>query len=75
MAHQTSKTSQKRSTPHSMGRLMDADFFGDRTSILPSILVESLEQLLGCHPTLGQLIKSRGFRCDCTQSTAAMTIT
>jgi hypothetical protein len=28
MANQTSKTSQKQSTPHSIGRLMDADFFG-----------------------------------------------
>jgi len=27
MAHQTSKTSQKQSTTHSIGRLMDADFF------------------------------------------------
>ena len=26
MAHQTSKTSQKQSTPRSIGRLMDADF-------------------------------------------------
>jgi len=28
MAHQTSNTSQKQSTPHSIGRLMDADFSG-----------------------------------------------
>lgn len=33
MAHQTSKTSQKQSTPHSIGRLMDADFFGGHFSI------------------------------------------
>jgi len=28
MAHQTSNPSQKQSTPHSIGRLMDADLFG-----------------------------------------------
>ena len=28
MANQTSRTSQKQSTPHSIGRLMDADFSG-----------------------------------------------
>jgi phosphoribosyl-dephospho-CoA transferase len=34
MANQTSRTSQKQSTPHSIGRLMDADFFGGRVSYL-----------------------------------------
>ena len=28
MAHQTSRTSQKQSAPHYVGRLMDVDFFG-----------------------------------------------
>jgi hypothetical protein len=31
MAHQTSKIPQKQSTPRSIGRLMDADFFGVTT--------------------------------------------
>jgi hypothetical protein len=36
MAHQTSKTSQKQSIPHSIGRLMDAD-------LLRSILSRCIE--------------------------------
>jgi len=37
MAHQTSKIPQKQSTPRSIGRLMDADFFGVTTSVLVAV--------------------------------------
>ncbi len=33
MAYQTSKILQEHSTPHSIGRLMDADFFEGMSSI------------------------------------------
>jgi hypothetical protein len=34
MAYQTSKILQEHSTPRSIGRLMDADFFGGRQKFL-----------------------------------------
>jgi hypothetical protein len=46
MAHQTSKPSQKQSTPHSIGRLMDADFFGGQVFSFSLRVSRVSEQLL-----------------------------
>jgi hypothetical protein len=48
MAHQTSKTSQKQSTPHSIGRLMDADFALSSYFFLVASMSRELEQSLSC---------------------------
>jgi hypothetical protein len=58
MAHQTSKVLQKQSTPHSIGRLMDADFAG--------IIIESgvATTCSSSKPTSGQPIKSRKVQRD-----------
>jgi hypothetical protein len=58
MAHQTSKTSQKQSTPHSIGRLMDANFFGGQLFSFSLHVSRVSEQLLVSKPTKRQLIKS-----------------
>jgi hypothetical protein len=42
------RTSQKQSTPHSIGRLMDADFFGDQVPYFSLDMVESRCRLLVC---------------------------
>jgi hypothetical protein len=51
MAHQTSKISQKQSTPHSIGRLMDADFL--RMPCLPFLgeYESRIGAVLVCKPT------------------------
>jgi hypothetical protein len=48
MAHQTSKTAQKQSTPHFIGRLMDADFFGAQVFYFSLDMSRESEQLLVC---------------------------
>jgi hypothetical protein len=59
MAHQTSKTSQKQSTPHSIGRLMDADFFGGQGFYFSLHIGRESEQFLGSQTDV-RLIKSHG---------------